>query len=65
MLKDIRKKLIQEAKEDWDRLINNGLNWSEARMKVERDYELLEIEIKELRMLILLEIERQQEMGIV
>lgn len=65
MLKDIRKKLIQTAKEDWDRLINNGLKWSEARMKVERDYELLDIEIKELRVLILLEIERQQEMRIV
>ncbi|SDJ68931.1 hypothetical protein [Alkalibacterium thalassium] len=44
----IRQDLIEYAFDDWRRLIRNGLTPRQARIDVERDYELLEIEVAEL-----------------
>jgi len=44
----IRQDLIEYAFDDWRRLIRNGLTPRQARIAVERDYELLEIEVAEL-----------------
>ena len=44
----IRQNLIEYAFDDWRRLIRNGLTPRQARIDVERDYELLEIEVAEL-----------------
>ena len=44
----IRMDLIEYAFDDWRRLIRNGLTPRQARIDVERDYELLEIEVAEL-----------------
>lgn len=44
----IRLDLIEYAFDDWRRLIRNGLTPRQARIDVERDYELLEIEVAEL-----------------
>ena len=44
----IRMDLIEYAFDDWRRLIRNGLTPRQARIDVERDYELLEIEVVEL-----------------
>lgn len=44
----IRQDLIEYAFDDWRRLIRNGLTPRQARIDVERDYELLGIEVAEL-----------------
>lgn len=44
----IRLDLIEYAFDDWRRLIRNGLTPRQARIDVERDYELLGIEVVEL-----------------
>jgi hypothetical protein len=44
----IRQDLIEYAFDDWRRLIRNGLTPRQARIDVERDYELLGIEVVEL-----------------
>lgn len=44
----IRLDLIEYAFDDWRRLIRNGLTPRQARIDVERDYELLGIEVAEL-----------------
>jgi hypothetical protein len=44
----IRLDLIEDAFDDWRWLIKKGLTPRQARIDVERDYELLEIEVVEL-----------------
>lgn len=60
-----RERMIEEAFEDWNFLVNDGSTVTEARMKVENDYYLTDSEIIKLRLLILGEIERKFETGLI
>jgi hypothetical protein len=59
----IRQDLIEYAFDDWRRLIRNGLTPRQARIDVERDYELLEIEVAELNKRMFDEMEELLEKG--
>lgn len=59
----IRQDLIEYAFDDWRRLIKNGLTPRQARIDVERDYELLRIEVAELSNLMFGEMEELLEKG--
>jgi len=59
----IRLDLIEYAFDDWRRLIRNGLTPRQARIDVERDYELLGIEVVELNKRMFEEMEELLEKG--
>lgn len=58
-----RKVMINQAFEDWNFLVNEGDSITNARITIEKDYELTESEVIKLRILILAEIERMMETG--
>lgn len=58
-----RVRMIEEAFEDWNFLVNGGSTITEARMKVENDYYLTDSEIIKLRLMILGEIEIMMDTG--